>query len=163
MGEKTSTEKLSNTFTIHRVKDFFLPDPFNYGIAPFFCFHVLRIYRKEKPDFVIVNKILFWSSLVTPMLRLCGGKPIVTVDALVGMTWWPRTRLTKILASIFAWTQGWVVLLCARNIVFFHPQPKKLLTMLGINRKSLVIPTGIDPKKYPCIIKNDNSDAITVT
>src|SRR3989344_259590 len=77
MGEKTSTEKISATLTIHRVKDFFLPDPFNYGIAPFFCFHVLRIYRQQKPDIVIVNKILFWSSLVTPILRFLGGKPIV--------------------------------------------------------------------------------------
>ncbi len=162
MGEKTSTEKVSNTLTIHRVKDFFLPDPFNYGIAPFFCFRVWRILRREKPDLVVVNKILFWSSLVAPLLRLLGTKPIVTVDALVGMTWWPRTRLTKVLSAIFAWTQGWIVLLSARKIVFFHPQPPKLLKTLGIYKKSLVIPTGINPKQYTFHLPTDHAK-LTVT
>ncbi|HLC76324.1 MAG TPA: glycosyltransferase family 4 protein [Candidatus Peribacterales bacterium] len=163
MGSKTESEKVSETLTIHRVKDLFLPDPFNYGIAPLFFCHVLRMLHKENPAIVVVNKILFWSSLVTPMLRLLGARPIVTVDALIGMTWWPRTRLTKILGPIFAWTQGWAILLSASRVVFFHPQPPTLLRTLGIHRKSCVIPTGIDPKQYPCVIHEDNPALITVT
>jgi len=149
MGGKTSKEIISPTLTIMRVWDLYLPDPLNYGIAPTFLFHVLRALRCEKPDIVIVNKILFFSSLVTPILRLLGKRPIVTVDALVGMTWWPRGTLTKILAFCGAWTHAWPVLLSASRVVFFHPQPPKLLRILGISKKSSVIPTGIDVDHYP--------------
>jgi glycosyltransferase involved in cell wall biosynthesis len=162
MGAKTEREVVSNTLTIYHVKDYFLPDPFNYGIAPTFFFHVFRTCKNEKPDIVVVNKILFWSSIVTPLLRLLGKKPIVTVDALVGMTWWPRTRFTTILCALFAWTQGWLVLLSAKRVVFFHPQPEKLLKRLGIAKKSQVIPTGIDHTKHECVV-HENRDRVTVT
>ena len=148
MGGKTSTEKVSPTLTIHRVWDLYFPDPLNYGIAPTFLFHVLKVLRQEKPEIVVINKILFWSSLVTPVLRLLGKKPIVTVDALVGMTWWPRTSFAKILAFLGAWTHAWLVLLSARRVVFFHPQPPKLLRILGISKKSSVIPTVMDVTRY---------------
>lgn len=148
MGQKTEKKFISDSLTIYTVKDFFLPDPLNYGIAPTFLFHVLTVAKKEKPDIVIVNKILFWSSLVTPVLRLFGHKPIVTVDALVGITWWPRGFIPKTLAAIGAWVHAWPVLLSAKRVVFFHPQPRKVLRMLGILRKSRVIPTGIDEASY---------------
>ena len=162
MGGKTSTEHASSTLTIHRVWDLYLPDPLNYGIAPTFLFHVLKVLKRENPEIVVVNKILFWSSLVTPILRLLGKKPIVTVDALVGMTWWPRTFFAKILAVIGAWTHAWLVLLSASRVVFFHPQPTRLLKTLGINKKSLVIPTGIDPKRYTFQFPIDHT-RVTVT
>ena len=145
---KESEEVVSDTLTIYRVKDFFLPDPLNYGIAPTFVFHVLRALKKEKPDIVIVNKVLFWSSLVTPLLRLLGKNPIVTTDALVGMTWHPRRFIPKVIMTIGAWTAGWMVLISAKKVIFFHPQPERLLKMLGIRKKSQVIPTGIDETKY---------------
>jgi glycosyltransferase involved in cell wall biosynthesis len=143
-GLEVNPEHVSETLSIYRVKDFFIPDPLNYGIAPTFLFHVLGALKKEKPDVVIVNKVLFWSSLVTPVLRLMGKRPIVITDALVGITWWPRSFVPKVLMAIGAWTVGWVVLLSAKRVVFFHPQPKALLKRMFIARKSIVIPTGID-------------------
>src|SRR3989344_2196775 len=116
MGTATSKEVVSETLTLVRVRDFFLPDPLNYGIAPTFLFHVLRALKKEKPDLVVINKVLFWTSLVTPMLRLLGKKPIVLTDALVGMTWWPRGFLPKVLMAFGAWTAGGLVLLSASKI-----------------------------------------------
>lgn len=148
MGAKTGEEVSSETLTIYRVKDFFLPDPLNLGIAPTFFFHVLRALKNEKPDITIVNKAMFFSSLTIPMLRLLGRKPILTTDALVGMTWQPRSLFSKILMSSIAWTIGWLILLSAKKIVFFHPQPKGMLKVLGISRKSQVIPTGIDESKF---------------
>ena len=148
MGSKTRKENVSDTLTIYHVKDFFLPDPLNYGIAPTFLFHVLRVLKTEKPDIVIVNKVLFWSSLVTPILRLLGRKPIVTTDALVGITWHPRGFFSKIIMGIGGWTAGWLVLLSAKKLVFFHQQPERILRVLGIRGKSRVIPTGIDSRKY---------------
>jgi len=148
MGPTTGRETVSPSLTIVRVKDLFFPDPLNYGIAPTFLPHVLRALREEKPDLIVVNKVLFWSSLVVPFLRLLGHRSVVTTDALVGMTWRPRGFLPKLLMAFGAWTVGWIVLLCASRIVFFHPQPARLLAFLGISRKSKVIPTGIAIEKY---------------
>lgn len=148
MGETTSIEEVSPTLTIHRKKDFFLPDPWNYGIAFGFSGFVRRLVRDEKPDVIVCNKILFWSSLCVIPLRLRGYKVTLLTDALVGMTWWGRTFLFRLASRVYAWTAGWLIMLAASRIVFFHPQPEKLLKFLGVWKKSRVIPTGIDPTPY---------------
>lgn len=143
-----SVEIVSPTLSIYRKKDIFLKDPWNYGIAFGFSGMVNKIVETEKPDLIVVNKLLFWTSLSAISLRLRGHRVIQLTDALVGMTWWPRGLLPKIAAAIYAWTAGWLILACARCIVFFHPQPPSLIKRLGISRKSEVIPTGIDPSAY---------------
>lgn len=160
-------EIVSETLTIYRKKDFFLPDPWNYGIALGFSGLVRRILKEKKPDIVVVNKVLFWTSLTTMWLRLTGRKPIVLTDALVGMTWWPRGLLPRIGAAIYAWTLGWLVLLSATKVVLFHPQPVGLLRRLCIWKKTRVIPTGVDVARYACMrvcVKHDamirSSDAV---
>jgi glycosyltransferase involved in cell wall biosynthesis len=142
------TEKVSDTLTIHRVKDYFLPDPWNYGIAFGFAGKAARLARELKPDVIVVNKVLFWSSIALLRLRLAGHKVLLITDALVGITWWGRGRLFRICSAIYAWTLGWLILLAATQIVFFHPQPAAVLRRLRIDKKSTVIPTGIDPIPY---------------
>ena len=157
-------EKVSETLEIHRFPDFFIPDPWNYGIAFGFSRYVRKLERQIKPDVVVVNKLLFWSSLSTIALRLRGVYVIQLTDALVGMTWWPRGCIPKVCAAIYAWTLGWIELLCAERVVFFHPQPTPLLKRLGIFGKSEVIPTGIDPAKFG--IRNSEfgiNNQITIT
>jgi glycosyltransferase involved in cell wall biosynthesis len=148
MGSGTRTEKVSDTLTVYFRKDIFLPDPWNYGIAFGFSGFVRRLIKQEKPDQIIVNKLLFWTSLATIPLTLSGKKVLVITDALVGMTWWPRGKIPQIAAAIYAWTAGWLILCMAHKVVFFHPQPEKLLKRLGILKKARVIPTGIDPTGY---------------
>ena len=148
MGSRSSIEEVSPTLTIHRRKDFFLPDPWNYGIAFGFTGFVKRIMWDEQPDIIVCNKILFWSSLSVIPLRLKGHRVVLLTDALVGMTWWGRTFLFRLASRIYAWTLGWLIMACANRIVFFHPQPEKLLKRLGVAGKSQVIPTGIDPTPY---------------
>jgi len=162
MGKETRTEKFSDTLTVHFRKDFFLPDPWNYGIAFGFSGFVRRLVAQEKPDLIIVNKLLFWTSLSGIALRLRGHRVIQLTDALVGMTWWPRGWFPQVCASIYAWTIGWLELRCAKRVVFFHPQPEKLLKKLGIEEKSEVIPTGIDVSKYEGK-KEKEGNAVTVT
>lgn len=144
----TGIEKVSATLTIYRKKDLFIPDPWNYGIAFGFSGFVRKIIKEEKPDIIVINKLLFWTSLCAIPLKLRGYKVIQLTDALVGMTWWPRGAFPKIAAAIYAWTLGWLILKCANRVVFFHPQPEKLLKRLGIQKKTQVIPTGIDEKGY---------------
>ena len=140
--------KLSERRTIQFKRDFFLSDPWNYGISWGFSKLVRKRVREEKPDFIVVNKLLFWTSLSLIPLALSGKKVILLVDALVGMTWWPRGRLPQVCAAIYAWTIGWIILLLASQVIFFHPQPPKLLRFLGISKKSKVIPTGIDADPF---------------
>lgn len=163
-----SQESVSPTLTIYRKKDWFLPDPWNYGIAFGFSGFVRRIIATEKPDIIVINKILFWTSLVAIPLRLRGHRIIQITDALVGMTWWPRGRMPQLCAALYAWTLGWLVLRCADRVVFFHPQPEKLLKKLGIARKSEVIPTGIDENSYENTrhelrVGEKSRDSVTVT
>ncbi len=159
MGSDTKTEKVSDTLTVHSRKDYFLKDPWNYGISLGFGGYVVRLAKEEKPDVIVVNKLLFWSSLSSISLRIRGYRVIQITDALVGMTWWPRSRIAGFCAAIYAWTLGWPLLCVAQKIVFFHPQPESLLKTLGIAKKSRVIPTGIDPAPYG---KKDH-DGIVVT
>ncbi len=149
MGSETRPlTKLQDNLFLATRKDWFLKDPWNYGISFGFSGFVLKLAEEEKPDIVIVNKVLFWSSIALLRLRLAGHRVLLTTDALVGITWWPRGRIAKICAAIYAWTLGWLILQCATKIVFFHPQPPAVLARLGIEEKSMVIPTGIDPQGY---------------
>ena len=148
MGAKTSVEQVSETLTIYRRKDIFLPDPWNYGISFGFSRQAARLAKELKPDIIVVNKILFWSSIALLRLKLAGHKVLLITDALVGITWWPRPKIAQIGAAIYAWTLGWLILKCASKVVFFHPQPEAVLKKLGISEKSTVIPTGIDSTKY---------------
>ncbi len=159
MGSETRTENVSPTLTIYRRKDFFLPDPWNYGISFGFSGFVRRIVRDEQPDMIVVNKVLFWTSLAALSLWLRGRKVLLLTDALVGITWFPRSLFAQIAARIYAWTLGWLVLLASSRVVFFHPQPDSTLRTLGIAKKSQVIPTGIDTAGYGPIAH----DGITMT
>ncbi len=154
-------ERVSDTLEIHRVPDFFIPDPWNYGIAWGFSSHALRIARELKPDVIIVNKVLFWSSIALLRLRFAGYRVLLLTDALVGMTWWPRRKTAQVCAAIYAWTLGWMILKSATKVVFFHPQPEATLQRLGITKKSIVIPTGIDT--HPFRGQNARSDHYSLT
>ena len=161
MGSASGVERVSDTLTIHRRKDFFLPDPLNFGIAPGFAGYVRRLIQSEKPDRIVFNKVLFWSSFAAIPLRMFGYRFDVLTDALVGITWKPRAFLPRALMALGGWTVGWLVLLCADRIVFFHPQPEAILRCLGIARKSRVIPTGIDPAPFAHTRKQH--DGVNVT
>lgn len=148
MGSERSVEHVSDTLTLHRRKDWFLKDPLNFGISLGFSGYVRRVIQETKPDYIVVNKVLFWSSFALIPLRLRGHRITLLTDALVGQTWQPRARFARIIMTVGAWTVGWLILLSASRIVFFHPQPGGLLRRLGIAKKSRVIPTGIDPTPY---------------
>lgn len=161
MGTTSSVERVSDTLVIHRRKDLFLPDPLNFGIAFGFAGYVRRLIQSEKPDHIVINKVLFWTSFAAIPLKLRGYTFDVLTDALVGITWKPRGMLPGLLMKLGAWTMGWAVLKAARRVVFFHPQPDRVLRRLGIADKSRVIPTGIDPSSYAATKKEHGRLNIT--
>src|SRR3989344_6184383 len=165
MGPSTKGRtNITQNATIEFIKDTFFPDPWNYGVAPGFAGRVVKIVEETKPDFIVVNKILFWSSLSLFSLRLRRHKVFLLTDALVGMTWFPRGLLPRIASVIYAWTIGWLLLICASQIVTYHPQPQGLLKFLGVAKKTRVIPTGIDPGPFSDAEKlREKVEGITAT
>ncbi|MBP7113853.1 MAG: glycosyltransferase [Candidatus Peribacteraceae bacterium] len=155
------SEKISETLEIHRVPDHFIPDPWNYGIAFGFSGAAVTLARTLKPDVIVVNKVLFWSSISLLRLRMAGFKVLLITDALVGITWWPRGTIGKVCGAIYANTLGWLLLKAATKIVFFHPQPEKVLRRLGIAKKSMVIPTGIDQNRFSTIRSQRTHSTVT--
>lgn len=148
MGSKEGKERVSDTLTIYRRRDWFFPDPLNFGISLGFTGLVRRVIRAEAPDLLVCNKVLFWSSFSLIPLCLSGHKVLLLTDTLVGMTWWPRRWLPKVVMAIGAWTVGWLVLLSAKRVVTYHPQSQLLLKRIGIARKTEVIPSGVDVSKF---------------
>ena len=164
MGSSTRVEKVSDTLTIHFRKDFFLKDPLNFGISFGFAGYVRKLIKEIKPDRIVCNKVLFWTSFSVIPLKFRGYKIDVLTDALVGITWFPRGAIPGLIMRIGGWTMGWLVLLCADRVVFFHPQPEKILKRLGIGKKSQVIPTGIDVTSYsPAHPKLESEGGLLVT
>lgn len=168
MSKEEGIDYPSPTLTIYRRKDIFFPDPWNYGIAFGFSRYVWELEAEMQPTHIVVNKLLFWTSLVTIPLKLRGRKVLLLTDALVGMTWQPRGIFPRIVMSIGAWTVGWAVLLASHRIVTFHPQPPRLLKRLGVFKKTRVIPTGLDPVPYSQLPlansqKSETQNSITVT
>ncbi|MFA6039738.1 MAG: glycosyltransferase family 4 protein [Candidatus Peribacteraceae bacterium] len=161
--ERTSVEHISDTLTIYRMRDIFFRDPWNYGIAFGFARFVGKVVKEEKPDVIVINKLLFWTSLAGIRLRLTGRRFLLLTDALVGMTWWPRGLLPKAGAFLYAWTLGWLLLLLADRVVTFHPQPAPLLRKLLIAKKTEVIPTGVDPEPFGKHHGPMTNDQVTVT
>lgn len=161
MGSETKRTEVSPTLTVCTRKDVFLKDPWNYGICLGFSGFVRGLVREVQPDVIVVNKVLFWTSMALIPLRLTGRKVILLTDALVGMTWWPRGRIARVCAALYAWTLGWLILCCASKIVFFHPQPRGLLRLLCIAGKSDVIPTGIDLSGYGPPVRDSAHPVVT--
>ena len=162
MGSSSRVENVSDTLTVHFRRDLFIPDPWNYGIAFGFTGYVRTVIRQEQPDYIVVNKILFWTSLCLIPLKLTGHKVVLLTDAFVGMTWWPRGTLPRIGAFVYAHTLGWLIMLCAHRIVTFFPQPSRLLHRLGIANKTSVIPTGIKSGKWK-VESGKQKEGITVS
>lgn len=148
MHSVTGIIEQTDTLVVHGYKDFFIKDPFNFGIAFGFSRFVRKRIVEHQPDVLLINKVLFWTSWSIFSLRLYGHKPIVLTDALVGITWWPRKWYMKIIMALGGCSIGIATLWSAKKVVFFHPQPKKVLRILGIQKKSVVIPTGIDSSLY---------------
>ena len=154
MGSEDEVEEVSPTLTIHRRKDVYLKDPWNYGIAWGFSNYVCHVEKELKPEHIVINKLLFWSSISAIRLWIRRKRPTVITDAFVGMTWWPRGRIPKICSVLYAWSLGWLILLCSKQVVTFHPQPDWLLRLLCIRGKTRVIPTGIDTDQWSCQLSN---------
>lgn len=145
-GPPPRYEQVSDNLTVYRLWDWFLPDPINYGIVPGIFTSLLRILRTERPDAILVNKHMFFTSFAAPFLRLLGHRVIIQTDTFPGINWFPRNPFVKLVMQAYAWTIGMIVLKSANTVVLLHEGLEPVAKWLHL--PFVTIHNGVDLKKF---------------
>jgi hypothetical protein len=124
-------EHVSETLTIYRKKDYFSEGSVEHRIALGFSRDgpadrpggAARCDRGEQGALLDVTQFALASPARTSRAAAhgcAGGDDVVAAGA-----------SAAIAARLHAWTLGWLILRCAHRVVFFHPQPERLLKPTG--------------------------------
>lgn len=139
-------ERVSKNLTVYRLWDWFLPDPVNYGVVPGIFSSLVQILRTEKPDAILINKHMFFTSLAAPFLRLMGKRVIIQTDTFPGINWFPRNPIVKFIMQCYAWTIGMIVLKSAHKVVLLHEGLEPVAKWLGL--PFITVHNGVDLIKF---------------
>jgi len=127
-------EEISAHLKVYRFRDFFLPDPVNFGIMPFLYWRVRKVLRREEPTHFLVCKYMFHTSLATLLLKFLGKKVVVMTDTFPGISWFSRSRFVNLVMWLYARTLGMMVLKTADQVVLLHEGLVATARRLGIRR-----------------------------
>jgi glycosyltransferase involved in cell wall biosynthesis len=117
---QAEVEEASPHLKVYRFRDFFLPDPVNFGIMPFLFWRIVRVLRRERPTHFLVCKYMFHTSLAAPLLKLLGKKVVVMTDSFPGISWFSRSRFVNAVMWVYARTLGMIVLKTADRVLLLH-------------------------------------------
>ncbi|MDP3767494.1 MAG: glycosyltransferase, partial [Dehalococcoidia bacterium] len=118
--------------SVRTLSDILLPDPVNYNLIPGFFRALAAERRSFRPDVVLINKFMFFSSLAVFALR--GRVPVVVLtDTFPGLTWFPRRRSVKLAMRVYARLLGVRVLRAADHVVLFHEGLLPMAASLGLS------------------------------
>jgi glycosyltransferase involved in cell wall biosynthesis len=132
---------------VHRTRDFFFPDPFNFNIMPDLWPRVARLLKKEKPDIVLISKFVFFPILSAPLLRMKGQPFVITTDTFPGICWFSPFATRDRLVRWYTKTLGkWLVNL-ADALILLHDNLLPIAQELGFTR-SVVIHGGVDAAAF---------------
>jgi glycosyltransferase involved in cell wall biosynthesis len=141
-GVKNSIEQPNDRLKIYRLKDIFLRDPINYSIIPGLFSDIKKIVQEEKPDAFLINKHMFYSSLVIWPLKKMGKRVVVQTDTFPGVNWFPKNKLVGVIMWIYARFIGNPILRAADKVILLHEGLIEDAIRLGL--KYEVIHNGID-------------------
>lgn len=119
-GRDKPREEWSSQLTVLSAPAFLLPDPINYVISPGSLIMVIRAIRDFRPDLVMVNKFMFFTSFAAPIARWMGKKTVVVTDTYPGLNWFPRNKLVGWVMSLYARWIGVPILRSADKVVLLH-------------------------------------------
>ncbi|OGD61714.1 hypothetical protein A3A71_00670 [Candidatus Berkelbacteria bacterium RIFCSPLOWO2_01_FULL_50_28] len=148
-GVKAAVERPVPNLTIHRIKDWFIPDPVNFSIIPGLYGAVRRLVRTESPDAFLINKHMFWSSLSIWPLKRMGKKVVVQTDTFPGVNWFPRSKLVGLVMIIYARLVGNRIMKAADKVVLLHEGLVEDAKRLGLNYT--VIHNGLELDKFDAV------------
>ncbi len=148
-GAVASSEQPYPNLTIYRLKDIFLRDPINYSIVPSLFGRIRQIVEREKPDSVLINKHMFFTSLALWPLKRLGYKVIVQTDTFPGVNWFPKSKLVGVVMWLYARFIGNPILRAADTVILLHEGLVDEAKKLGLNAK--VIHNGIDVAAFDAV------------
>lgn len=119
-GREKEREEVSSRLTVRSAPAVLLPDPVNYVISPAALLMVVRAIREFRPDLVMVNKFMFFTSFAAPIARWMGKKTVVVTDTYPGLNWFPRNALVGWVMWLYARLVGVPILRSANKVVLLH-------------------------------------------
>jgi glycosyltransferase involved in cell wall biosynthesis len=137
------TEVPAPGLKVYRFRDFFIPDPVNFGILPFLSYRLWSVLRAERPTHVLVYKHMFYTSLSVAWLKLLGRSVVLVTDTFPGIVWFSRSSIVNAVLWIYARTIGLGLLRLADRVVLLHPGLLPTARKLGLDRVEIV-PNGVD-------------------
>lgn len=138
--------ELVNGVKVVRLNSYFVPDPFNSVIVPSIFSWIKRHHRDF--DTFIINKYMFFTSLVAPFLRMLGRRNIIVqTDTFPGVNWFhPSSRILNFGMWLYARTLGRLVLSSAKKVVILHPGNSSVCRRWGLNCKTIF--NGVDTLEH---------------
>lgn len=141
-GREQRDERVSERLTVLSAPALLLPDPVNYVISPASLLLTARKIRSFRPDLVIVNKFMFFTSFAAPIAKWMGKPTLVVTDTYPGLNWFPRNRLVGWVMWLYARLIGVPILRSADKVVVLHEGLVPLARKYGLEH--LVIHNGPD-------------------
>lgn len=119
-GREQAKEIVNERLTVLSASGLLLPDPINYVISPQALILVARQIRHFRPDLVIVNKFMFFTSFAAPIAKWMGKPTIFVTDTYPGLNWFPRNRLVAAVMWLYARIIGVPLLRMVDKVVILH-------------------------------------------
>ena len=142
---------------IYRFRDFFLPDPVNFGVIPFLFPRLLSVIRGERPTHFLVYKYMFYTSLSVYLLKLMRKRVVVVTDTFPGVSWFSRSRFVNLVMWVYSRTIGLGVLRLADRVVLLHEGLVETARRLGL-RRIQVHPNGVDMRLFESVTQPADVD-----
>jgi len=159
VGDYPSLE-LRNNVKICRMKTLFIDDPVNLAITLGQVKQYKKLVKEFKPDKIIFNKYMFYTSLLT----FCTKNYILQTDTYCGKCWFNKSKIMNVVLWLIHHTIGNIMLKRASKVVILHEN----LIHYSKPYNYEVIHNGVYPEHYdnikPCkeVIKiKDNKFLIT--
>jgi glycosyltransferase involved in cell wall biosynthesis len=132
---------------VYRSKCNYIPDPFNYSFTPYIFGDLKRVIKKENPDYFIVSKYMFFSSLTALQLRMMKKKFSIQTDTFPGFCWFTQSTILNVFMWIYTRTLGLLVLHSANKVILLHEglkDPAKKLLLKDVT----VVHNGVEYKDF---------------
>jgi glycosyltransferase involved in cell wall biosynthesis len=119
-GREQEEETCSPNLKVVSARGWLLPDPVNYVLSPQSLLMVRRQIREFRPDLVLVNKFMFFTSFAAPIAKLMGKPTILVTDTYPGLNWFPRNRFVAAVMWLYARLVGVPLLRSVDRVVLLH-------------------------------------------
>lgn len=157
-------EEQFGTITIHRTKDIFIKDPFNFNIMPNLWPRLWTLTKKIRPDMAFIAKHFFFTTLAAPILKLKKIPFAFVIDTFPGICWFSGFKTRDRAVALYTKTLGKLFMNMANKIILLHEGLLPIAKKLNF-KHAQVIHNGVSKnaldKTLPAIKKKKDEIIIT--